>query len=326
MIDSFDPVLNQQLTDQVLGARDGESLTKLAAAGEDIIRTHVRESGFMGKVMPRTPITNDQLDRVLEHDRPVRFEELETNHKGAVNIPFNVSSDIEFYYGPKGAIEFFKIKTPVFTKSVDELRTYRHDIRKVITEHSLNDIDTKEDGNFVALVDYIVGAYDGLGRAGFKQHFKAGDGANESPQLMGGLNRDTFIELKKFLEKRRLNNGSFLMNTSTAKEFEKLDRNALGGDLSEKIWKNGLSAIGDAVIGGVPLIFTIKDELVPDNVIYAFTEPSFLGKFYVLDDIKMYVERKEDQVRSWAVETIGAGILNMAGVVKIDMNEDAVSA
>lgn len=325
LINTFDPALNQQLIDSIVQARDGERLTKIAAAGEDLIRTHIRESGFLRKIIPPKTITNEELDRVVEHDRPVRIEELETNHKGAVSIPFNVSSDTEFYYGPKGVIEFFTIKTPVFTKNVNELRTYRHDIRKVVTEHALNDIETEEDGNFISLVDRIVGAWDGLGLAGVQQHFKAGDGPGMRPDLMGGLSRDTYVNIKKLLEKQRLKNGVFLMNTATAKEFEKLDRVELGGDMSEAIWKNGLKAIGDAVVGGVPHIYTIKDELVEDNVIYLFTEPSFLGKFYTLEDIKLYVERREDQIKMFAAEVIGCGILNMAGVVKVDLNEGSAS-
>jgi hypothetical protein len=134
-----------------------------------------------------------------------------------------------------------------------------------------------------------------------------------------------YVEIKKYLEKQRLNNGVFLMNTSTAKEFEKYDRLEIGGDLSQEIWKNGLKAIGDAVVGGVPHVYSIKDNLVEDNVIYLFTEPNFLGKFYTLEDIKLYVERKEDQIKMFASEVIGCGILNMAGVVKIDLNEGSAS-
>lgn len=334
LLESFDPTLNEQLTDEILNARDGEYLQKHAAAGEDFIRTHIRESGFLRRIIPPKPITNDELDRVTEHDRPVRIEELELNHKGAATLPFNVSSDTEFYYGPRGQIDFFNIKTPVFTKNTNELRTYRHDVRKLVTEHSLNDIETREDTDFIALVDTIVGPdpsgnNTSTGLAGFQQHFRAGDGvatgsggdgSATSTDLQGGLTRDVYIEIKKLIERRRLNNGVFLMNTNTAKDFEKHDNTEMGGELSADVWKNGLKAIGDAVIGGVPHIYTIKDDIVPDGVIYGFTEPSYLGKFYTLEDIKLYVKREEDQLKMWACETIGVSILNMAGVIKVNLN------
>jgi len=317
LIESFDPALNEQLTKRVLDSRNGERMEKLAAAGEDYIRTHIRESGFFRKIMPPRPITNSELDRELDSDRPVRFEELELNHKGAVNLPFNVSSDLEFFYGPKGLIEFFPIKSPVFQKNVNELRNYRHDIRKVVTEHALNDIETREDFGLIALADVIVGASGGNGATGSRQHFKVGV---DSEMGAGGMDIDVYVEMKKKLEGFRLTNGVFLMNTKTAKEFEKFDSLAVGDELKGKMFKEGLKGIGDAVIGGVPHIFTIKDDIVADGIIYGFAEPNYLGRFYILEDIKLHVERKDDQLKMSASEVIGAGILNVAGVVKFDIN------
>lgn len=320
LIESFDPVLNEQLTDRVLKAREGESMEKLAAAGEEYIRTHIRESGFFRKILPPKPISNDELDRVVEHDRPVRIEELETNHKGAVSLPFNVSSDTEFFYGPKGVIEFHTIKTPVFTKNVNELRTYRHDIKKVVTEHALNDIETREDANLIDLCNLIVGdANTANGKSGEIQHFQAA-ASGVGSEIDGGMSKEVYVEIKKKLENFRLNNGVFLMNTKTAKEFEKYDSLALGDGLTSKMFKEGLKGMGDAVVGGVPHVYTIKDDLVADGVIYCFTEPNYLGRFYVLEDIRLFVERKDDQLKMYASEIIGAGILNAAGVVKINLN------
>jgi len=321
LIDKLDPDLNRELTNNIIDARNGEEMQKLAAAGEDYIRTHIRESGFMRKILPPKPISNEELDRVVEHDRPVRFEELETNHKGAVSLPFNVTSDTEFFYGPKGQIDFHTIRTPVFTKNVNELRTYRHDIRKVVTEHALNDIETREDAAFIDLCNTVVGDYTGVGKSGSKQHFKAGTGPDLSPELAGGMSKEVYVEIKKKLESFRLNNGVFLMNTKTAKEYEKYDSLALGDDLTGKMFKEGLKGIGDAVVGGVPHVYTIKDDLVGDNVIYCFTEPNYMGRFYTLQDVRLFVKREDDQLKMYASEVVGAGILNVAGVVKIDLNE-----
>jgi len=323
--DTFDPILNRELVDTLVQHENGK-MDKIAAASTDYIRTHIREEGFLRKILPPEMVGNEDLDRVAEHDRPMMIVELQPGHKGAISVPFNVSSDTEFFYGPRGVIEFFEVKSPVFTKNVNELRTYRMDIRKVITEQSLNDIETKEDGLFISCIDSIVGSDPAaVGKGGVQQFFKAGDGVETPgtlPSLTGGITRSSYIEVKKFLEKNRLNNGTFLMNRSTAKEFEKQDRYEVGGDLSEKMWKEGLKGIGDAVIGGVPHIYTIKDELVPDNVIYCFTTPNYLGKFCILQDVTMFAEKKQNIITMQAQETIGLGLLNAAGVVKVDFNND----
>lgn len=324
--DTFDPVLNRELIEGITAHQNGD-MTKLASAGTDYIRTHIREGGWLRKVMPPKPISDDELDRLPDHDRPIVTVDLQPGHKGAISVPFNVSSNTEFFYGPRGVIEFFEIKSPVFTKNVNELRTYRMDIRKIITEQMLNDIETKEDGLFLALVDSIVGDVGSTGDAGFQQHFRAGDGSNNTTSALGtnGITRSSYVEAKKFLERARLNNGVFLMNRSTSKEFEKFDRTELGGDLSEKIWKNGLKAIGDATIGGVPMLFSVKDELIADNVIYAFAPSNFLGQFRILQDVTMFAEKRQNIITTQASETIGVGLLNVAGVAKIDFSDGSTA-
>ena len=64
-------------------------------------------------------------------------------------------------------------------------------------------------------------------------------------------------------------------------------------------------------------IFTIKRDLVTDNVIYLFAEPQFLGKFYTLHEVTMYVEKKKDILRTSAREIISVTIANVAGVAKV---------
>lgn len=302
-------VINRQLIDRIVEAEDGSSLTKIAAAATKVIRTEIREEGFLRKIIPATPVTNDDLDRVVEHDRPLIIEEIEAKSKGALSVPFNVSTDIEFYYGPKGVVEFHQIKTPRYTKNINELRTYRHDIRKHIVEQGLNDIQLQEDGSFMKVINRVVGSENAPSPyTGIQQNFV----------INGGLTRNNYIEAKKFLEKMRLRTSVVLMNTSTAKEFEKFHFNEWGGPGAEDVWKKGLvGGISDGIISGVKHIFTIKDELVPDNVMYMFAEPDYLGRFYVLQDVTMYVKKEEDIISMNATETIGLGILNAGGVVRV---------
>jgi len=298
--------LNREIIDRIVEAPDGH-LEKISSASTETIRTEIREEGFLRKVLPPKTVTNSDLDRTVDHDRPLIIEELEAKSKGAISVPFNTPTDTAFFYGPKGVIEFHQIKTPRYTKNINELRTYRHDLRKSIVEKALNDIQIREDGSLIKVVNRIVGSEGGQGASGYQQNFV----------LNGGISRSTFAEMKKKLGKLRLNNGVFLMNTTTAIEFEKMQHDEWGGPEAQEVWRKGLvGAINDGVISGVRHIFTIKDELVPDNVVYCFTEPAFLGRFYILQDVTMYVKKEEDVISMNATETIGLGILNVAGVVR----------
>lgn len=221
-----------------------------ASAGTNMIRRRIREDGFARRILPPQAVTNDDLDRTLDHDRPIMIEDMEPGSRGASSIPFGASADTEFYWGDKFACVFYKVTTPEFTKDINELRTYRMDLRQVITDNALKDIQTEEDGKFIAISDEIVGSTSGVGASGYQQNFN----------ISGGMERETYVEVLNKLEDQNLNNGIILMNRRTAKNFLKWDRSEIGGDLAEKLFTDGLSALQEAKIMGVKHLF--PQELV----------------------------------------------------------------
>ena len=223
---------NKMILEQILDADDGQ-VKEAATAGSNMIRRRIREEGFTRRIIPPQTVTNDDLDRVLTHDRPVIIEDMEPLSKGAKSIPFGDAADTEFYYGNKFACVFNQITTPEFTKDINELRTYRMDLRQVITDNSLKDVQTEEDGKFIAMCDTIVGPSNGVGASGVQQNFS----------ITGAISRDTYVEVLRYVENQNLNNGVILMNRSTAKEFLKFDRSEIGGDLAEDLFKKGLTAL-----------------------------------------------------------------------------------
>jgi hypothetical protein len=61
--------LNRELLDKLVGADEGE-VKFASAAGTNMIRRRIREEGFTRAIIPPVDVTNDDLDRVVEHDRP----------------------------------------------------------------------------------------------------------------------------------------------------------------------------------------------------------------------------------------------------------------
>jgi hypothetical protein len=242
---------NAKLIAQIDDAPDGD-VKSASAAGTNMIRRRIREEGFLRRILPPETVGNEDLDRVLDHDRPVIIEDMEPNSKGAKSIPFGDSPDSSFYYGNKFQCVFNSITTPEFIKDINELRTYRMDLKQVITDNSLKDVQTEEDGKFIALADTIVGASNGVGASGAQQHFL----------LPGGVTRENYVNVLSYLEDANLNNGVVLMNRKTAKQFLKWGRDEIGGDLAESLMKEGLTALQTATIFGTKHIFTIKRDLV----------------------------------------------------------------
>jgi hypothetical protein len=310
-LDIFDSIEDdQQRNAKIMNIfQDAEegSLKSASVPGSNMIRRRLREEGFTRRILPPKEVTNSDLNRVLQNDLPIIIEDMEPASKGAKSIPFGDSADTEFYSGDKYACVFNEITTPEFTKDINQLRTYKMDLRQVVTDNALKDMQTQEDQTFIATCDEIVGATDGVGAGGVQQNYV----------ITGGFQRDTYAEATNKLEDYYLNNGVILMNRRTAKNFLKWPREEIGGDLTQEMFRKGMTALGEAEIMGVRHIFTIKRDIVPDNTLYIFGEPDYLGKFYTLQNTTMYIEKKKNILKFSARETISVTIANVLSVAKV---------
>jgi hypothetical protein len=189
--------------------------------------------------------------------------------------------------------------------------TYKNDLKTIITDNALRDVHTIEDHGFISQVDDLTGTIDTAdGAAGVVQY----------NGVSGAISRTTYPLIQNYLEDRELMNGVFLMNRATAKVFQTWDRNDIGGDLAQDIFTDGAAAIKTGKINGVPHIFTMKKALVPNDVVYQFAEPDYLGRAYVLQDLTLYVEKKKDVLTFSAMEKIGITFANVAAVNKVKFN------
>ena len=286
---------------------EGQGMCKNASdLSSAYIRIINREDGFLRKILPAETIGEKDLDAFLTTDRPGKLITVEPVGYPAVSLPFNSSAEIQYYYASKALVTFFDIKTPRFQKNVYELMTYKDvDLRKVVVDNALKDLQKEEDAGFIGNVDAICGTSVNPSTTG-----------NYFAFTTGGVSRDNWVEISKIMGKKMLRNGIALMNDATFREFGKLTRNNAGGDLSEKLWKEGMSGLGSSSLFGINILSTLKADLVNDNVCYLFTEPDYLGKLYELKKPTMYVERKEDILTVNAGEKIGCTIVNTAGVAK----------
>jgi hypothetical protein len=319
---------NAALVSCILEEGDGE-IKSAATAGTNMIRRRIREDGFLRNIIPPETVTNADLDRVVNSDKPVIIEDMEPLSPGAVSIPFGGSADSVFFYGNKFTVQFNPVTTREYVKDINELRTYRMDLRQVITDNALKDVQAREDGDFISLIDSLVGAnpanWGAVASNGTAGSYTPTGGSAPSVtnagiyqnwNIYGGFTRDNYVEATKVIENQNLNNGIVLINRPTFKNWLKLTRDMAGGDLSMELFKNGAKALTSSEIFGIKHLITIKRDLVPDNTLYLFTEPGFLGRFYELTPLTMYVKKEKDFLRFSARETIGLAIANIAGVAQ----------
>ena len=299
---------NQAFLAAIEASPDGV-LKNASAAGTKMIKRRIREAGFARMILPFKPV-GDATQRLPDSDMPVVIEEMEPDSPGAKAVAFMDSPDTHFFHGDTFVVYFHKILTPEFKKNIDQLRTYKNDLKAVVTDNALRDVHTAEDTGFIAQVDELVGAAGGTGAAGVTQNFN----------IASGITRTNYPLIQNYLEDRELSNGAYLMGRNTAKVFQTWDRTEIGGDLAERLFVDGASALQSGKIGGVPHIFTMKKALVPQDVVYQFAEPDYLGRAYVLQDLTLYVEKKKDIITFSAMEKIGMTFANVAGVNRVNFN------
>lgn len=281
---------------------------KAIDAVNDFTRTKMREDGFYRKILPPVQISNDELDRQVDTDKPVKVIDKEPDSPAAISIPFATLPMNLYIRGPRYRVMFDRIVTPRFTKDVDELRTWVMDIRQVLSDNAIKDMLAEEDGKFIAAVNAaMVGADTVVPQSNVVQW----------ETIPGGITRDSLQDAFKIMPRTpsHLEVNTCLINNLTVREIMKFGRDEMGGDFSQDVLKNGWST--DTFMNA-KWIITIKRDLVPDDTMFMFADPKFIGKAYILEDTTMYIKREAFMLEFFAYETLGGSIGHTGGLARAD--------
>lgn len=296
-------ILDQEFLTALQDAMPGDMCKNASAIGQGLIKRKIRESGVQRKVQPFKDVKPEDLTYNGNESQYIR-EEMEPEQEAAVCLNYNDSADTAFYRGDYFDTNFYRISSRKFTKNVWQLSTYKNNLREMVMGNMLKDMHTAEDVQWFKGLDQIVGSPVGVGASGVKQNF----------EIVGRISRANYADNLRHLLDRDLNNSVFCTNRTTPIEFLKWYRDEVGGDKCQDLLIEGLEALTEYKFFNIPHIATIKKTLVPDNVIYKFAEPDYLGRAYRLQDIKTYIKREEHTVTMHADEFIGVSIPNVNAV------------
>jgi len=303
-------VANQRFAEYLKSDEPG-LLKKAQEAVNDFTRVKMREAGFARRILPPISISNDELDRQVDTSKPVKVVDREPNSPGSLMVPFGTTPMGRYIRGSRYRVMFARIQTPKFNVDVDELLTYHMDIRQVLSDNAIKDMLAEEDGKFIAATNAALGGSAGV--------TVTDTGTVQWRQTSSEVTREALAESLKIMPStpNRLESAVALINNITIKDIMKFHRDEIGGDLSQELFINGFS---EQKIMGVTFMVTIKSDLVPTNTVFYYAEPKFLGKFYMLYDSTMFMDKRAYNIEFFCYETIGAAIGNTAGVARIDFN------
>lgn len=289
---------------------DAEGVIKIASAASDqFTRRKMRESSFFSSILPFTKVNNSQLWEQLDREDPAMLFEMEADQWTPKTISFNDTADTHEYRADKYILAFFSNTTPEWTKNVNYLRTYRGDVRQLITDNSLRDLSRLRDMHCMADVDEICGTIPG----GLSPYTDL----EQYVVYPGRLDRNNWVSTQQLMHDRMLLNGVMLCNQRTWSEFQRWDRNMVGGDFAQDTFLKGNKAFDRAKVSGIEFIVTMKSDIVNNGILYAFAPSNYLGKAAVLEEPTMYVKKDKDILRFSCREIIGMTIANTAGVQKV---------
>lgn len=276
---------------------------------EEYTRTQVRESGFIRQIVPFRPLTDKRrIQKSLSHDKPYLVEEKEPDSPGAVTVPYRTGPMGFYIRGKRYPVGFVRIQTQMARKDTAELWTYEQDIRQIISDNEVKEIQTEEDGKaLTAMEAFLVGPDQTVPYSGVAQW----------QTIQGGIDRNTTQEGLAIMEKTpsRFSPSTVLINNVTMREILKWGRDEVGGDLSQDMLKDGFTY---EKFMKVRWIITIKRELVPDMRMYYFGPENSLGKAYELESPTMYIKREGPEIAYYHYEHVGMSWGHSGGLAIAD--------
>lgn len=281
---------------------------KVAQEAAAFIRTKLREVAFSRKVINPVYVTKADLQRSTQHDQLVKIVDIEPD-SSAMQITLRGQPTVRYVEGDRFEVSFFNISSEEFQKTEEELLAYEMPITEIIERNSIKDIQRIEDTAFMAAVEAAITA--------------SGKSTTYTPAVSGTIEMGAFVKLFNLLEMGSDGTGSnplktdlVLMNQTDFNKFAALPATTIGSAVAGEQYINGYRY--DTILGK-KLIVTNKGDLVAPKAIYAFAAQEFLGKFFVLNDTKFWVEKKRNLIKWSAYETIGMAIANNLAIAKLTL-------
>ena len=268
-----------------------DGLEKAAQAGGAFVRERLRELSFSRSIIPPEYVTKADCQRSVSHDTLVKIVDIEPQSKAAA-VNFRGKAFDRYIEGDRYEIPFFKVESEKFKKQEAELLAFDYPVTKVIEENSVKDLQKVEDGQFINFTNAVIVA----------------NGKNITPAEAGPATAKNLVKLFKCLDTDELAVGTVLMHKADWDDFMTQEATKIGSPLASEIVVNGYKY---NTILGHKLVVTIKSSIVPPGTIYVFTDPKYLGNFFILNDTKFYIEKRGDMVSWQTWEYIGMGYGNL---------------
>ena len=318
---------------------------KIAAAEQDIIRDRLREDSFIERLTPQTWVQRQGLQVSLEgHDTLIKVEWVEPNSK-ATSMSFRGDpNENQYVRSSRFGIAFYKIKSARYEKEETELAAYPYSILDYIKSNVPKDMATIRDRQWTIHLEQAVQRLQVEANGGATRHEAADEVANNvvASGVTKGVNAkqsaatDSFIGLA--LDPDDITNLCKLPVHSQGQQGGlRIDCILLTDYDFEDVMTWTVDVTGDKVASemivsgwkystfkGRKYVRTLKTNILREGNIYGLSESQFVGKNYIFQTPKFYIDKIADMITFSAWCVVGGGIGNIAGIRKLELYPGSV--
>lgn len=313
-----------------------EGQAKAAMEGGKFIFDRLRERAFCRPILDAKPITRDKCQISESHDTLIRLEFMEPGAR-AMAVAFRSTGDAQLIRMARAAMGFYTIMSPIFTKNEQELQMYGDiPITKIIEDNSLKDMEEMEDRGFLihieSAVQYLQAEANGVttppelsatalqgGSPPVEFSVTKGELARSAATDTAAplaLQRPDIVTMKNMLTDNRLRGAQVLLTESDKNMVDTWTLEDMGDRQQSETLVDGYKA---NTLIGLKYVVSIKNDMLRRGNVYIFAAPEFLGRMYILNQTKFFVDKRFNWV-SWAAwEDIGMLIMNVASVRKLEL-------
>ncbi|MDF1879623.1 hypothetical protein JHD46_08235 [Sulfurimonas sp. SAG-AH-194-C20] len=275
------------------------------------IRSRVREKGFARNLFEPTYVTAADLDRAVDSDMPIMILEKDMEAR-AYTVPFRGTGEAKYWDSKNFIITFHKYQSDQFTKSKLEMMTSKTSYDKLLENRIVEAMYRVEDEVVIKAMNAVVAE---------AETSKPG---SQYLEVTGGLDKENLKIIIKMLSRLKMiptepgsdkDKPKFLMNTTLKQDLIDLGQLEIGDVGVAKNFNQGVTGVNRLL--GLPIVTTIKDDLVPDDELFLVAPQDYSGRFMILQDHTLFVETKMDMISFQSYAAMGFGIVNTNSIVKL---------
>ena len=288
----------------IVATPDGRE--KLAQVTESFIRTKLREVSFGWQILPPVQVDDTVLERSTEHDTLVKIEELEPDADAQV-INFRGRPDTKYIRQNRIAIPIWPISTPKYEKDETELRASRSPLTKIVEENSLLELQRIIDDSFMSSANTAV----------------TDSGMTYDDTVETALSTAFIKRVVKKLDNEERRAALLLLTKGLWDDVLAWGSEEAGTEWVSKKTQEGVKS-GDQL--GFRVITSIKKSIIKRNELWIFTEPNFLGRSFILENPKFWINKDFRTIQMIAYMDIGMALVNQLSLVRGKLTKiDAVT-